>query len=203
MTSTQRYFDRRAQALDRRYGGRAAGVLRGGPVAGRELAVSVTRRLGSPAVLDLGCGTGRVAEAVLDAGAATYVGVDVSPRMLKLARERLSRFDDVELLESDVAGTSLDGSYDLVLALGLFEYLHDPTRAAAWMRERCSSTLVASFTRWDWLKGPPRRVHYGIRRLRIADYTEESAATFLVAGGFSRVEFPVRGRRGFLVTAVR
>lgn len=171
-------------------------------MAGRELAVAVTSRLGHPRVLDLGCGSGRVAEAVLDAGAAAYVGVDVSPRMLELARERLSRFDDVELLESDVAEAGLDGTYDLVLALGLFEYLDDPARAVASMRARCSSTLVASFTRWDWLKGPPRRLHYGVRRLRIVDYTEESAAELLAAGGFSRVEFPVRGRRGFLVTAV-
>jgi SAM-dependent methyltransferase len=152
-------------------------------------------------VLDLGCGTGRVAEAVLDAGAAAYVGLDVSPRMLELARERLSRYDDVELVESDVAEAALDGTYDLVLALGLFEYLDDPSAAVAWMRARCASTLVASFTRWDWLKGPPRHLHYGIRRLRIADYTEEGAEVLLTAAGFSRVEFPVRGRRGFLVTA--
>ena len=172
-------------------------------MAGRELAVAVTSRLGRPRVLDLGCGSGRVGEAVLEAGAAAYVGVDLSPRMLELARERLSRFDDVELLEGDVAEAALDGTYDLVLALGLFEYLDDPARAVSWMRARCSSTLVASFTRWDWLKGPPRHLHYGVRRLRIADFTEESAAALLAAGGFSRGEFPVRGRRGFLVTAVR
>ena len=201
MTPTRRYFDRRARALDRRYAGRAARVLRGGPTAGRELAVAVTRRLGSPAVLDVGCGTGRVAEAVLDAGASSYVGVDVSPRMLELARERLRRFDAVELVESDVVEAALDGTYELVLALGLFEYLEEPARAVAWIRARCSSTLVASFTRWDWLKGPPRHLHYGIRRLRVADYTEESAAALLDAGGFTRVEFPLRGRRGFLVTA--
>ena len=201
MTSRQRYFDRRARALDRRYAGRAARVLRGGPVAGRELAVAVTQRLGSPTVLDLGCGTGRVAEAVLDAGAATYVGVDVSSRMLEFARERLGRFDHVELLESDVLEAAIDDTYDLVLALGLFEYLEEPVPVITWMRARCSSTLVASFTRWDWLKGPPRHLHHGLRRCRIADYTEESAAALLGAGGFSEIEFPVRGRRGFLVTA--
>lgn len=171
-------------------------------MAGRELAVATTSRLGRPRVLDLGCGSGRVAEAVLEAGASAYVGVDLSPRMLELARERLSRFERVELREGDVANLDLTGEFELVLALGLFEYLEEPVHAVAWMRARCSSTLVASFTRWDWLKGPPRHLHYGIRRLRVTDYTEESATALLTAAGFSRVEFPVRGRRGFLVTAV-
>jgi SAM-dependent methyltransferase len=153
-------------------------------------------------VLDLGCGSGRVAEAVLAAGAAAYVGVDLSPRMLELARDRLRGFDDVELREGAIPNLDLAGTFELVLALGLFEYLDEPARTVEWIRDRCSSMLVASFTRWDWFKGPPRHLHYGFHRCRVADYTEDGAAALLAVGGFSQVEFPVRGRRGFIVTAV-
>jgi SAM-dependent methyltransferase len=41
-------------------------------------------------ILELGCGTGRNAVALLEAGAAAYVGVDVSPGMLDRARARLA-----------------------------------------------------------------------------------------------------------------
>lgn len=203
MSSARRYFDGRAQAFDRLYRRRSAvGLLRRGPQRGRELAVSVVTHHRAPEVLDVGCGPGRVAEAVLEAGAARYVGIDVSGRMLELARRRLGPNERVELVEGDFIDLDMPGPFAVVLALGLFEYLAEPAPAAAWMRARCSSTLVASFTRWDWLKGPLRRVHYDVvHRYPVRDYTEAGAEELLAGAGFSRVDFASRGRRGFLVRA--
>jgi SAM-dependent methyltransferase len=203
MTPTRSYFDRHAGAFDRLYArpGPAGRWLRGGPERGRELAASVVARHESPQVLDIGCGPGRVAEAVLGAGAAGYVGIDLSSRMLALARERLDRFESIELLEGDFLALDLRRTFDVVLALGLFEYLERPARAAAWMRARCSSTLVASFTRWDWVKGPLRHLRYELHRCPIADSSEMDAKALLAAAGFSSVEVAARGRGGFLVTA--
>ena len=46
-------------------------------------------------MLDVGCGSGRIGEFVLEAGAAHYVGVDFSEPMIDLARARLNpRFAD-------------------------------------------------------------------------------------------------------------
>jgi len=177
-------------------------LLRPGPMRGLQLAVSVVAQHASPDVLDLGCGPGRVAEAVVDAGAATYLGIDLSPRMLALARRRLDRFDGVELVEGDFLELDVDRTFDVVLALGLFEYLDEPERAVRWIRSRCSSTLVASFTRWDWVKGPVRHLRYDVLNgCRIVDHTETDAAELLAGAGFSRVEFTNRGSRGFLVCA--
>jgi SAM-dependent methyltransferase len=153
-------------------------------------------------VLDVGCGPGRVAEAVIEAGAGPYVGIDFSPRMLALARERLDRFASVQLVEADFLDTELEGTFEVVLALGLFDYLEEPERAAEWMRARCSSTLLASFTRWDWVKGPIRHFHYELlHRCPIHDYSEPAVEAMLAAAGFSRVELVSRGRRGFFVHA--
>jgi ubiquinone/menaquinone biosynthesis C-methylase UbiE len=44
-------------------------------------------------VLDLPCGTGRLAEVLLDAG-HRVVGVDISPAMLEVAKRKLTRFGD-------------------------------------------------------------------------------------------------------------
>ena len=73
--------------------------------------------------------------------------------MLALARERLDTLASVELLEGDFLELDIRGEFDVVLALGLFDYLDEPARAAEWMRVHCSSILVASFTRRDWVKG--------------------------------------------------
>ena len=202
MTPTRRYFEKHAQAFDRRYASRSlAARLRSGPQRGRELAVAVVERHASPDVLDVGCGPGRVAEAVLDAGAATYVGIDLAPEMLALARRRVDRYAAVELLEGNFLDLEVRRRFDVVLALGLFDYLDDPARAAAWLHARCTSTLVASFTRWDPVKAPPRHLYYGLHRCPIFDYTEADAEGLLAGGGFAAVEFAYSGRRGFLVEA--
>jgi SAM-dependent methyltransferase len=201
--ATRRYFERRAGAVDRFYEVPLTGnhALRRGPWHGRELAVALLTRNPGASVLDAGCGPGRVAEAVIEAGAGAYAGIDLSPHMLALARERLARFDDVELYEGDLVALDLPPA-DIVLALGLFDYLADPGRAAAWMRARCCGTLLASFTRWDWLKGPVRHFHYELlHRCPIRDYTEDVALALLRDAGFSHIDVVSRGRRGFFVEA--
>ncbi|MEU2284205.1 class I SAM-dependent methyltransferase [Streptomyces sp. NPDC013178] len=81
-------------------------------------------------VLDLGCGAGHYAAALLDRGAARVVGVDGSESLLRAARERLAGRADVALHHHDLEEplTLLaDGSFDLaVLAL---VYHHVEARA--------------------------------------------------------------------------
>jgi SAM-dependent methyltransferase len=199
MIETRRYFDRRAQAFDRVYS--RPRRLRRGPWHGRELAATVVAGHETPSVLDVGCGPGRVGESVLAAGAGSYVGLDLSPRMLALARARLGDDHRVELLEGDFPNLELDGAFDVVLALGLGDYVRDPPRAAEWLCARCSSTLVASFTRWSWVKGPPRRLVYALQRVPLRDYAAPDAANLLMRAGFGRVEVAQSGQRGFHIVA--
>ena len=199
MIETRRYFDRRARAFDRVYA--RPTPLRRGPRHGRALAADVVAGHEAPSVLDVGCGPGRVGEAVLAAGAASYVGIDISPRMLSLARSRLGRDPRVELREGNFLELELEGSFDVVLALGLFEYVGEPPRVAEWLRARCSSALVASFTRWDWLKGPPRRLEYARHGLSLRDYEAADVVELLSDAGFGRIDVTETGRRGFHVVA--
>jgi len=55
-------------------------------------------------VLDLGCGDGRLAGLVLDArpGATSAIGLDSSPPMIELARDRFRRDPRVEIREHDL-----------------------------------------------------------------------------------------------------
>src|SRR5919197_3840508 len=90
------HFRRKAFSFDHLYDEEHAvqRTLRPGLFRRREFALSIVREHAEPRVLDVGCGSARVGELALEAGASRYVGVDFSEPMLGLARERLRRFGD-------------------------------------------------------------------------------------------------------------
>jgi SAM-dependent methyltransferase len=90
--------------------------------------VAVLRRWGVVApgrtMLELGCGIGRF-EAALAPALSLAVGIDVSPAMLRAARERCRRFANAAFVRTsglDLAAFR-DTSFDLVLAADSFPYL--------------------------------------------------------------------------------
>src|SRR5947209_14538185 len=114
-------------------------LLRPGLFRRRQLAADTVRAYNAPRVLDVGSGSGRIGEFVLEAGAAHYVGIDFSEPMVDMARDRLERFGErVELILGDFLEARLDGQFDVVLGLGLFDYLPDAHRFSRRMFELCS-----------------------------------------------------------------
>jgi SAM-dependent methyltransferase len=182
-------------------------TIRPGLQRRRRLAVDVVRSYAAPRVLDVGCGSGRVAEEVLDAGAADYVGIDFSEPMLELARQRLERFGPrVTLVKGDFHEEPLQGPFDVILALGLFDYVAEPHLLTRRMYELCAEggEVVASFPKWSWLKGPVRKVRYEvINDCPIFNYTERELRLVFGASGFSRVEVIRATRSGYHVRAHR
>ncbi len=182
-------------------------LLRPGLLRRRRLAVQTVRAYQRPRVLDVGCGSGRVGELVIDAGAGHYVGIDFSEPMLELARARLDRFADrAELIAGDFLESQLDGAFDVILALGLFDYLPDPDRFSGHMFDLCApgGCVVGSFPRWSLVKGPIRKVRYEwVGDCPIFNYTARELQLMFGASGFERVEILTPGRSGFLVRAAR
>ena len=182
-------------------------LLRPGLFRRRRLAVDTIRAYEGPRVLDVGCGSGRIGEFVLDAGASAYVGVDFAEPMVELARARLERFGEpVELITGDFLTVPLEGSFDVVLALGLFDYLPDADRFVKRMFELCApgGSIVGSFPTWSLVKGPVRKVRYEwIGDCPIFNYSRSQLQTLLSGAGFERIEILSPGRSGFLVRAHR
>lgn len=128
-----------------------------------------------PHVLDVGCGPGRDM-AWFEARGATVVGVDVSARMLELARERCVG----ELLQMDMRALALpEGSFDVVWAMASLLHLPkaDAALALAEFRRvvRPHGVVVVGVKagageRWEQVGEAPRRLfsRYGPDELRDA-----------------------------------
>jgi SAM-dependent methyltransferase len=182
-------------------------LLRPGLFRRRQLGVETVAEYQAPRVLDVGCGSGRIGEFVLEAGASHYVGVDFAEPMIELAQARLARFGArVELLTDDFLTAPLEGQFDVVLALGLFDYLPNPAQFLRRMAELCApgGCVVGSFPAWSPVKGPVSKVRYEwIGDCPIFNYDRDRLARLFTDAGFGRQEIRAPGRSGFLARAWR
>ena len=91
---------------------------------------------GAGVTLDLGCGTGRVALPLLDAG-RTVIGVDISPKMLQVFESKIpsSARDRVSLVQHDFCRAPFTSTFDLcILSWFTFNYVLSETDQVAMLR---------------------------------------------------------------------
>jgi ubiquinone/menaquinone biosynthesis C-methylase UbiE len=81
------------------------------------------------AVFEFGCGTGRLAERLLERhlpGGAEYTGIDVSPTMVSLATERLTHWPARILLgDGGMTVPAADGTFDRFVATYVLDLLSE------------------------------------------------------------------------------
>jgi trans-aconitate 2-methyltransferase len=110
---------------------------------GRELLEHLALR-GDETVIDAGCGSGRVTEALLERlPRGRVIGVDVSASMIEAARERLG--DRAELHVADLSTLDLGVRADAILSTATFHWIadHDALFARLHAHLRAGGQLVA------------------------------------------------------------
>ena len=111
--------------------------------------------MSAPRVLDLGCGTGALAARLLDAiPGCSLTGVDLSPRMVEVARARLTGRAEVLLGDAERLPFH-DDAFDVVVCNDSFHHYPDPERATfqAWRVLAAGGTLVLGDV---WQPAPAR-----------------------------------------------
>lgn len=88
-------------------------------------------------VLDVACGTGVLMPDYIQRGVASVTGIDISPEMIKISRNKFSQ-DNVRFLCDDVLTADLGGTYDAIVIYNAFPHFPEPERLIA----RLASVLV-------------------------------------------------------------
>lgn len=139
--------------------------------------------LDGASVLDVGCGTGRLREAIAGLG-ALWTGVDASREMLDAGPRGAA------LVHGDLAALPFaDRAFDVVVCCRVLHHLHDERELELAARELlrvARRALVLSF--WDRASWPALRTRLGWKRTegprgRIARSRAALAAAFERAGG--------------------
>ncbi|MGA9874664.1 MAG: class I SAM-dependent methyltransferase [Solirubrobacteraceae bacterium] len=165
------------------------------------VATAHSRLDGSPRVLDVGCGEGHFAVALLCAG-AQVVAVDVAAEPLRRARERHPELDAL-LVEPEVPLPLEDSSFDVVWAGETIEHVADTSRWLSELRRvlRSGGLLLLTTPNHGWLlrlwlalhRGEFEK-HFDPRSDHLRFYTRGSLAALL--GDFGFEDVAVRGAGG-------
>lgn len=170
-----------------------------------DAAVQISERLGPMPgrVLDVGCGTGVLVQRLIAMG-HDATGIDVSPRLVAVGRERIGRDlgagqGSVEsLVCGDFLRADLDdrGPFDLVYTNDVLEHIH-PDEAPAFLRRSFELLRPGG---WLWLVTPNRWTGPGdatilrhpigtpSRGLHLKEYTLGELHLLLRQTGFAPIE---------------
>lgn len=148
------------------------------------------RQTNVQSVLDIGCGSGRYLEALVQNGVQRVVGIDVSAPMLELARSRLSDCseDQVVLHHINFSDWETDERFDCLIAMGFFDYQDDPQAVLATMCRLTRHSVIASFPSRHWLRMPIRKIRYLLKRCPVHFFNPAQIETLARAAGFTRCD---------------
>ncbi len=181
-TRTQRHFDHHAAQFDSMY-------HEGQPLQrtfNRTFRKAIYERfaltfehaepLAGKTVLDIGCGSGRYAVEFAKRGAARVVGVDYAPGMLALAREYAAAngaADRCQFVEGDFTTELLAERFDIVVAIGVFDYQDMPVEFLRKMVEHCRGRVIATFPGRSLVRMPLRKLRYWFGNCPVLFYREQ------------------------------
>jgi len=130
--------------------------------------------LAGQCVLDLACGFGFYTKQLRQRGAAQVVGIDISPEMVRLAREKAQEAPDgIEYLVYDAVHLPQLGRFDLVTAVYLLNYATSKAQLLSMCRSAYDNLVaggrfVAYTVNPAFTLSKPNSTPYGVTVLRQA-----------------------------------
>ena len=153
---------------------------------------------GAASLLDIGIGSARYAEGYLNAGVNRIVGVDISSTMLEIARKHVQGLPDadakIEFVLSDINEFESQEKFDVVVAMGFFDYTPDPVKCLSRMRSFSSHSVIASFPSISVYRTPIRKIRYQVKNCPVYFYRRGEIERISVESGFSKCQISkIRG----------
>ncbi|MGA2914757.1 MAG: class I SAM-dependent methyltransferase [Sedimentisphaerales bacterium] len=128
-------------------------------------------------ILDIGCGTGRYSIECAKRGAAYVVGIDFAASMIKFSQEMAHQMkvaDKCKFICGDVISYPFEKSFDIVLALGFFDYIKEPEPIFRKIAELKPHIFAASFPKYSPIWDIQRKIRYRwIKKCEIYNYSAE------------------------------
>ena len=89
-------------------------------------------------VLDIGCGTGVLFGSLLKYAPSEIVGVDISDKMLEIARKKYGHFDNIKFKNMDVLELD-ENDFDIVYIYNAYPHMMDVEKLKSKLKQICKS----------------------------------------------------------------
>lgn len=197
----QKHFDKDAVRFDAIYEDRKPfhqrlvdRIFRGVVVERFKLVCTLAPQHDPWTVLDIGCGSGRYGLALAQQGAARALGLDFSERMIQIAKEaagKLSLESKCEFRVCEFLEHKDTEQFDLVLAMGYYDYLRDPLAHLRKMHGLTRGRLFASFPkRWEF-RAPSRKLRFLAQNAFVRFYSRGEVESLVQQAGIPRDRFSI------------
>lgn len=188
--STKDYWDSVAEDFDTYYQGEKDAlrraidkIFRKGMTERFTLTLDECKNVKGKRILDIGCGSGRVAVELARRGA--YVtGIDLSMNMIGMAKSMAEKYDVADrctFIADDFAGHMFGEKFDISIALGFFDYTKDASRYLRKMRSLTTEKCVMSFPSKFAFQVPLRLLWLKSRNCPVYFYTKNEIKRLLSA----------------------
>jgi SAM-dependent methyltransferase len=162
----------------------------GGPAWARGFVEQYVRPKAGARILDIGCGPGTMAGYLPN---SQYVGFDLSPSYIALARKRHPNF---EFVCERVSGFSLAGrpGFDIVLAVGIVHHLDDQEARQLFQIAYDALESGGKLITFDgvWTEEQSRAARWMLARDRGEHVRNESEYVNIARGVFGNIQATVR-----------
>jgi 2-polyprenyl-3-methyl-5-hydroxy-6-metoxy-1,4-benzoquinol methylase len=148
-------------------------------------------------VLDVGCGSGVYSADFARRGARRVVGVDFSANMLALAAQEVAAqgvADRCEFRREDFMTSASDESFDISVAMGVFDYLPQPVAFLRKMAAQTNAKVIASFPGHSVVRERLRTLRYRLSgKGRVFFYRQADVTRIAAEAGLHDIRvIPIR-----------
>jgi len=192
------YFHRNIEKFDSIYAddkGPAASflnkTLRASVKARFDLAFDILGDLTRKSVLDIGCGSGRYMFKAVERNAEYVVGVDAAAGALEKARQiaaDLNIENKIKFIENDFMDCSFDRKFDVIFAVGYFDYIFNPSDHLKKMVDLSNGVVYASFPKLWSVLTITRKIRLMLNRCPVSFYSRSRIKKLLRETGIDNYE---------------
>jgi SAM-dependent methyltransferase len=197
------YWDRIAPEFDAIYTGNKNPVarkldrwLRGDMYQRFDWVMRKAGDLHGKTVCDVGCGSGRFVSALAKKG-GRVTGLDFAPKMLDLAGELALREQVAErcsFVLSDVLDWKTKEQFDLVIAIGFWDYIADPMGRLQVIRGITKGSFLSAWPRAGTWRAAIRKKRLKIAGCPVYFWTASQIEDYLRRAGFRMVTSEIYGQ---------
>lgn len=143
----------------------------------------------SQTICDVGCGSGRFVSPLAQKG-ARVTGLDFAPTMLKMAQELVEHdgvADRCDFVLSDVLDWKTDRKFDMVIAIGFWDYVAEPLPRLKVIRSITKDRFLSAWPRAGTWRAAVRKARLKAAGCPVYFWTRAEVDDLLQRAGF-RVE---------------